>query len=128
PVARRMWALFEPVHAVTYFAAEARAAYEQAGLRGFWRGYFTSRSAPLGPVGPGPVFATFYGFARPMVDRALPAVWSLDPPADVLAARERGARAALTAMLPDAEVTEAAALLCTAEQEADLAGRTLGDA
>jgi len=128
PVARRMWALFEPVHAVTYFAAEARAAYEQAGLRGFWRGYFASRSAPLGPVGPGPVFATFYGFARPMVDRALPAVWSLAAPADVLAARERGARAALAAMLPDAPVTEAATLARTAAQAVDLAGRTLGAA
>ena len=47
-VARRMWTLFEPIHAMTYFAAEARAAYEEAGLRGFWRGYFAGRSAPLG--------------------------------------------------------------------------------
>ena len=39
-VARSMWTLFEPVHAVTYFAPEARAATEDAGLRGFWRGYF----------------------------------------------------------------------------------------
>ncbi len=36
--ARHMWRLFEPVHVVTYFAAEARAAFEDAGLRGFWRG------------------------------------------------------------------------------------------
>ena len=79
-VARRMWALFEPVHAVTYFAPEARAAYEEAGLRGFWRGYFAGRAAPLGPVGPGPVYALFYGFARHMVDRALPAVWELADP------------------------------------------------
>src|ERR1700721_1374514 len=35
-VARSMWTLFEPVHAVTYFAPEARAATEDAGLRGFW--------------------------------------------------------------------------------------------
>ena len=34
-----MWNMFEPIHAVTYFAPEARSAYEQAGLRGFWRGY-----------------------------------------------------------------------------------------
>ena len=36
--ARRMWTLFEPVHAVTYFAPEALEAYKAAGLRGFWRG------------------------------------------------------------------------------------------
>jgi len=46
-----MWTLFEPVHAVTYFTAEARSAYEQAGLRGFWRGYFAGRAAPLGVAG-----------------------------------------------------------------------------
>src|ERR1700741_2968323 len=47
-MARSMWTLFEPVHAVTYFAAEARSAYEQAGLRGFWRGYFAGRAPPGG--------------------------------------------------------------------------------
>ena len=45
-----MWTLFEPVHAVTYFAPEARSAFEAAGLRGFWRGYFAGRAAPLGPA------------------------------------------------------------------------------
>jgi hypothetical protein len=48
-----MWTLFEPIHAVTYFTPEARSAYEQAGLRGFWRGYFAGRAAPLGVAGPG---------------------------------------------------------------------------
>src|SRR5262249_20568323 len=48
--ARTMWTLFEPVHAVTYFTADSRSAYEQAGLRGFWRGYFAGRAAPLGAV------------------------------------------------------------------------------
>ena len=35
PVARRMWSLFEPIHAVTYFAQESRAAADaiiQSGL------------------------------------------------------------------------------------------------
>ena len=48
--ARRMWQLFEPVHAVVYFAPQARAAFEAVGLRGFWRGYFAMRAAPLGPI------------------------------------------------------------------------------
>ena len=43
--ARAMWTLFEPIHAVTYFAPEARGAFEEAGLRGFWRGYFAGREA-----------------------------------------------------------------------------------
>ena len=47
---RHMWTLFEPIHDVTYFHPAARAAFEEAGLRGFWRGYFAGRAAPLGPV------------------------------------------------------------------------------
>src|SRR4051812_37123976 len=46
--ARRAWQVFEPYHAVIYFAPEARAAYTAAGLKGFWMGYFASRSAALG--------------------------------------------------------------------------------
>jgi hypothetical protein len=49
--ARQMWTLFEPVHVVSYFTPAARAAFEQAGLRGFWRGYFGGRAAPMGQVG-----------------------------------------------------------------------------
>jgi len=56
-----MWTLFEPVHAVTYFTAEARSAYEQAGLRGFWRGYFAGRAAPLGVAGAGGAAAAATG-------------------------------------------------------------------
>ena len=51
-VARRMWTLFEPVHAVTYFAPEALEAFKAARLRGFWRGYFAGRAAPRGAAGP----------------------------------------------------------------------------
>src|SRR5208282_5160219 len=93
--ARRMWTLFEPVHVVTYFTAEARAGFEQAGLRGFWRGYFAGRAAPLGPVGPAPVTASFCTFAPAMTTRALPAVWELISPGDALAVRQAGAVAAL---------------------------------
>ena len=123
-----MWTLFEPLHAVTYFAPQARAAFEQVGLRGFWRGYFAGRGAPLGPVGPGPVYAAFYGFARPMVERALPAVWQLADPAEALAARSSGARAALRDLLGDADVAEAAGLCREAAEAADLTGRVLAAA
>ncbi|WP_446430663.1 SCO6745 family protein [Polymorphospora lycopeni] len=129
--ARRMWTLFEPVHAVTYFAPQARARYEAVGLRGYWRGYFAGRAAAFGPVGPGPVHATFFGFHPAMVRRALPDVWTRATPADTLAARLDGARAALDDVLgsvPAADVAEAAELLRSAAGQADLAGRALAAA
>ena len=66
-----MWTLFEPIHAVTYFTPEGRSAYEQAGLRGFWRGYFAGRAAPLGAAGPAVVAASFFNFAPAFVARAI---------------------------------------------------------
>ncbi len=128
--ARRMWALFEPVHVVTYFAAEARAAFEQAGLRGFWRGYFAGRAAPLGPAGPAPVAASFFTFAPPMVARALPGVWDLITPEDALAARSAGAVAALRRLLgaQPAGLAAAADLLLRAADGLDCAGRVLAAA
>jgi hypothetical protein len=41
--ARRLFDRFEPVHALTYFAPEARTAFDGVGLRGFWMGYFVAR-------------------------------------------------------------------------------------
>jgi hypothetical protein len=128
---RRLWALFEPVHAVTYFAPQPRQAFEAVGLRGFWRGYFAGRSAVLGAVGAAPVTALFYGFAPGMVARALPAVWSLAAPDVVLAARRDGARAALAALDPglDGEtLPQVAELARAAAQAADVGGRALAAA
>jgi|ERR1700722_15267867 len=128
--ARRIWTLAEPVHAVTYFAPEARTAFEEAGLRGFWRGYFAGRSAPLGRVSAGPVIASFFNFAPGMVSRALPAVWDLIEPVQALAARQAGAVAALRRLLTgvDAEVAKAGDLLWTAVSGANCAGRVLAAA
>ena len=55
--ARRLWLVGEPIHALTYFAQPAFDAWEAAGITGFWRGYFATRAAPFGAVGPGPVVA-----------------------------------------------------------------------
>lgn len=128
--ARRVWRLAEPVHAVTYFAPEARAAYEEAGLRGYWRGYFAGRAAPLGPVGPEPVVAAFFGFAPAMVARALPGVWTLAPPERALEARRLGAGAALRRLLAgrEAEVAEAVDLLRPVTGGLGVAGRVLAAA
>ena len=109
--ARQMWGLFEPVHTVTYFASEALSAFEGAGLRGFWRGYFAGRAAPLGMIGAAPVTAAFFSFAAPMVARALPAVWELIAPDDALGVRSAGAAAALRRLLSgqDGDLMAAAA-------------------
>jgi hypothetical protein len=129
-VARRIWTLAEPIHAVTYFSPEAKSAFEDAGLRGFWRGYFAGRSAPLGRVGAAPVIASFYNFAPSMVQRALPAVWDLVSPEEALAVREAGAVAAISRLLAgtDADVAGAADLLVTALAGLDCAGRVLASA
>ncbi|WP_433306150.1 SCO6745 family protein [Actinoplanes sp. CA-030573] len=105
---RRLWSLFEPLHAVTYFTPQSAAAFEAAGLTGYWRRYFAGRAAPLGPVGPGPVTAAFFGFAPAMVSRAFPSVWSRISPAAASAAREAGAVAALSALLREPQSPEAA--------------------
>jgi hypothetical protein len=128
-IARQMWTRFEPIHAVTYFAPEARAAYEAAGLRGYWRGYFAGRAAPLGPVDAPPVIAAFYAFAPPMVRRAIPDVWSRATPAATLDARRDGATAALARMLAgvdQSDLSEIVALAEAAVAELEPAGRLLG--
>jgi hypothetical protein len=126
---RLMWTLYEPIHSVTYFSSEARQHFEAAGLRGFWRGYFAGRAAPLGPVDAAPVVAAFFNFAPGMVARALPEVWQRATPAEVLAARTTGATTALTracADLPAPDVTEAADRLAEVAARLDIAGRVLG--
>ena len=94
---RHLWTLIEPVHAITYFAPECQQAFEDAGLPGFWRGYFGGRAAPLGAVSAGAVTALFFGFHPSFVDRAVPDVWTRCSPADALAARLDGIDRAWTA-------------------------------
>ncbi|BAL88173.1 hypothetical protein AMIS_29530 [Actinoplanes missouriensis 431] len=128
--ARNLWQLYEPVHAVTYFAPQARVAFENAGLHGYWRGYFAGRAAPLGAVTAAPVAALFFSFAPGMVARALPDVWQRATPEQALAARLDGAVAALRAIMPDepARWAEAADLLEVAAGAAGTEGRALGAA
>src|SRR5271155_1515897 len=125
-----MWTLFEPIHAVTYFAPEARAAFEEAGLRGYWRGYFAGRAAPLGPAEAAVGTASFFNFSPAFVGRAVPAVWELITPQDALAARLAGAVAALRVLLAgrEAEAAQTADLLWLAIAELDFSGRVLAAA
>ncbi len=127
--ARRLWQLYEPYHAVTYFEPESRQALADAGLRGFWMGYFAGRAAPLGAVSAGAVVATFYNFAPGMVRRAVPDAWSFCPPERVLEARLEGVDRALHRILGDRlgdpALAEAADLACFAAEHGQPGGRPL---
>lgn len=127
-LARGLWTLYEPVHAVAYFAPQAGDAFEQAGVRGFWRGYFAGRSAPLGQVGPAPIVALFGSFAPSMVERALPAIWGLITPEAALRARALGAAAAVRACVGAADVSATVEYLEQVVPELPVAGRALAAA
>jgi hypothetical protein len=112
-VVRQAWRAAEVLHGQIYFAPEAHERYAALGLDAR-AGYFASRSAAMGPVGPGPVVASFFNFNPALVARALPAAWERTTPAAVLAARSEAAAAALSRALGDladtAEIREAAVL------------------
>jgi hypothetical protein len=125
-LARRFFNRFEPVHAVTYFSPEARAAFDGLGFRGFWMGYFAGRSAPLGVVPAEVVSAVFYNFTPARVAKALPSAWEVASPAAALRAREDSAVATLQRYgLTDEGVRTAAELAGKAARGAPLDGRPL---
>jgi hypothetical protein len=127
--ARAAHRVLEPIHTMVYFVPEAGERYAEVGVTGGMRGYFASRSAPLGVVAAEVVIATFYNFAPAMVRKAVPAVWDDATPEAVLAARLAAADAALRRLLGDivdsAEMAEAAALAREATTGADIVGRPL---
>jgi hypothetical protein len=126
-LARRFFDRYEPVHAVTYFAPEARAALDGLGYRGFWMGYFAARSAPLGMVPREVVTAIFYNFAPERVAKALPAAWEIAGPDAALRARQESAVAALRryGIEADEKVALASELAGKAARGAPLDGRPL---
>jgi len=125
--ARVMWTLFEPVHGISYFADEPLAAWEAAGLRGYWRGYFAGRATPLRTSSPAVVTAVFASFSPAFVARAIPGIYDLLPPAEALRIRLDGAVTALRRVLAghEAEVAAAAAQLGAAIEDLDCTGRPL---
>jgi Helix-turn-helix family len=101
-VARVLWHRLESINAVTYFSPECRDAPAGLGLEGFWMGYFACRSAPMGPVGPGVVEATFFNFHPARVRRAIPDAWDRATPGTIVEARHEAAAGALRRLLGDA--------------------------
>jgi hypothetical protein len=124
--ARRLWTALEPLHGVVYFDPGVRDAGVGVGLRGFWMTYFAFRAAPLGPVGAAPVVATFAGFEKSMVVKALPDAWSRASPDTCLTARSQVSADALrSAGVDEAACAEAVALLAPVAEAADPTGRAL---
>ena len=137
--ARAMWKLFEPLHALTYFAPECIEEFGTAGLKGFWMGYFAGRAAPMGAVAPAVVHATFFSFNPDRVRRALPDAWSFAPPHRVLDARLAGVERVLDRVLGSGtdgngtgigagEIARAAALAKSAVEGLTVVGRPLAAA
>lgn len=128
-LSRRARQMFEPYHTMIFFAPEARRAFLDVGLKGYWMGYFASRSAPLGPASAAVVTATFYHFHPDMVARALPDAWRIASPEQVLEVRLQAADAALRRLLGDqvasAEMAEAADLAKEATRGCSVNGRAL---
>ena len=116
----------ELYHATVYFEPRAKDIYSAAGLKGYWMGYFASRAAALGAVGPEVVIATFFNFEPGKVRRAIPDAWTFATPQGVLAARLEVADTALSKLSLD--TSEAADLAVAITQAIDVAGRPLAAA
>ncbi len=128
---RDLWVALETIHAVTYFAPPCRSALRDAGLKGFWSGYFASRAAPLGPVGPGVVRAAFANFHPDMVARAVPQCWQAVAPDAVCALRARAAARSLAELCgieARTALAEALPLLRRAVEACDQPGRIMAAA
>lgn len=119
----------EPLHSFVYFAPEVEQAFVAAGLENGRMTYFAGRAAPLGPVGPGVVTATFYNFNPRLVERHIPAAWTLVDPAELVNLRFEAAEAGLRRLLGEAadspEVRELAELVRQAAEECPVEGRPL---
>jgi len=130
PLARTAHKYLEPIHTHIYFVPEANERYAEAGVKGGMRGYFASRSAPLGVVPAEVVIATFYNFSPTLIRKAIPSVWETTTPEAMVAARFDAVDAALTRLLGDDiiasdEMAEAAALAREATTACSVEGRPL---
>ncbi|MFF5990235.1 SCO6745 family protein [Prauserella flavalba] len=128
--AARCHRALEPLHSMVYFAPEADEAYAAIGLPQGRLRYFAGRGAPLGPVGPEVVAATFYNFNPELVARHIPRAWTIASPETIVGARFEAAGAALRRLLGSElagsdTLTELAALVREAAEGCVAEGRVL---
>jgi hypothetical protein len=119
--ARKTWRTLEPLHGMVYFVPEAASEYARLGITG-QSGYFASRAAPMGEVGPDVVVSTFYNFNPDAVAAAIPSSWGAASPTALLRARLDAADAAFRRILGDdvlgsTEMARAASLARLAAEE-----------
>jgi hypothetical protein len=129
-IARRLWRVAEPCHAVVYFSPPGMEAFAAIGCKGFWMSYFGSRAAPMGAVSAEVVQATFYNFAPARVHRAVPDVWSAAGVDALVTTRLEVANEALRRLAPtttsdEGAVKEAADLLGEVSEASSMSGRPL---
>jgi hypothetical protein len=129
-LARKAHKTLEPLHVLTYFAAEPGERYTALGIKGGMRGYFASRGAAFGLVPAEVVVATFFNFSPVGIHKTFPSVWEVTTPEAVLEARYAGTSDAYRRVLGDdvlasAEMAEAAALAREATTALGVEGRPL---
>jgi hypothetical protein len=126
---RRTHRVLETFHGFIYFAPEAPQRYATLGIQERMRGYFASRSAAFGQVPAEVVISSFYNFAPSRVRAAIPSVWEVTTPQQVLEARYDAVDAALRRVLGNAvtstEMSDAMKLARAATEAADIVGRPL---
>ncbi|MCW2770495.1 MAG: hypothetical protein JWR27_1928 [Aeromicrobium sp.] len=125
---RAFWRAVEAIHGVVYFAPDTKERFEAVGLKGYWMGYVSSRSAALGTPSPTLVTALFHGFAPSIIRRALPDAWTYAARDDILTTRSDLARDVLTPLLADADTAKLARDLGLVVERLDFAGRPLAAA
>lgn len=106
--ARKIHRTITPLHGFVYFDPGAARRYDAAGVTGRAQ-YFASRGAALGPVGPGPVVATFFNFCPRLVASCLPEAWRHTTPEQMLAARYNAVHDVLAPLFGDDRETVAEA-------------------
>lgn len=113
-IARKCWRTLEPYHGMIYFVPEAAEEYDAIGVEGR-SGYFGSRSAAMGAVGPLVVQATFFNFHPGLVEHAMDGLWDRTTPEALLLARHTAVDRALRRMLggavEDPSISEALDIL-----------------
>lgn len=125
---RETHAMITLVHRFVYFVPEAQEEFAAVGTPERLQSYFGSRAAPLGPVPPEVVIATFYNFSPDVVRRSMEGLWEQTSPEAFQAARYRAAERAMArvgATLTPDDLAEATTLLTTVMDNLDLAGRPI---
>lgn len=128
---RRLGNSTNVIHGFIYFVPEAGEEYDKLGLTSFRPQYFGSRAAPMGPVSPGVVLATFFNFAPHAVAEGIPAAWNAASPEALQAARLTAAERVLTRVdgaLTASDVAEATEIASAMVAGASMAGRPLAAA